>query len=169
MFPEQIHAAGLRALIAGRFHETHLYLCFKIVETRVDETITVKVDFPPVAVRNPAVIVARMDFRDPAVRRRLMSLHFAALLVRLLFQLSANRIECIAYGNVSIFVRMVAIGRSVCHQFTGRRANVDRYLKYVSLVMVFVRSPDGDSATYDIGAIAFEFFDMFADIGFNGG
>jgi hypothetical protein len=93
--------------------------------------------------------------------RRRMVFNFAALHSRIIFELSCCGIECIADGDINIFMSLVFMALTADNDFFPWRGNVDANMVQIALVMVVMACFHRNSATDDMRVEFIKLADFF--------
>ena len=164
MLAHRAHEACLGPFVSLRFRESDLLANLQFFEKVILDAVTMKVDFAAVAALDEAVLRARVNCRDDAVRRGLMFFHLASAFADEVLKLPARGLERIADGHVDILMRprdsRLMAHRDVCSIGNNK---MDPDVIDVALMMTVLGARYHDTAANDPAEKLFELFSLLSD------
>jgi len=86
-----VHATGLRPLISVCFSKMDTGTGMQAVEIRIDDTVSVKIDFPPIMGLDPAMVLFRYEPANLAMGFGCVLFHIAVVATIVVLQLPGGR------------------------------------------------------------------------------
>jgi hypothetical protein len=108
-----------------------------------------------------------VDGRSGDVGRNPVVFYLAALHADILFELARGGGECVAQGDVEVFVGLLVVMVPAYHDMLVRDAHIDSDFVEITLMLMMMFCFDCNSATDDVIAELFQFYRFFPNSGFD--
>ena len=141
--------AGLYALITVFLGKMHRHTDIELVEIHIDDGIAMKINIPPIAGFDAAVIEHGIQLPNPPVRCGGMLLYLTAPFLNALFELPAGREKGVAEGDMCILVGMILMLIATYRDFTAGQGDVDVDGIQAALMLMLVGSFYDNAAAGD--------------------
>lgn len=163
-----MYHSGPRPLLSHFFREPDFRSRLELAEIGVNQAVPVKVDAAPVRCLDASGALFRTYFRHMAAWHGFVMLHLAAAEADLVLYPAFHSFECIANGDIDIFMGMMQIPFPACDEFRPGQLHIDSHMVEITLPMVFMRRFHDYTATYDIAGKMLQLFRVPADTRLDG-